>query len=495
MKKILKIIQIFLLVYLYFGGMIFSADWNFMVYMDGDNDLDIATNGDINEMLSVSDTENVNILLLVDKSYYSDTHLYRIVNGSKVNLDQYLWDEEVNMGNPVTLQRFIQFCIENYPATKNALILWNHGSGWRAPSRACCQDVINSDWLYTSEIQEGIRIAKEQGVVIDLIGFDACLMGMIEVDYELKDLCDVVVSSEASEPFWGWPYDTILNDLVNYSTMTASDFSKVIVNRYKQRYSGIDYETTLSAVDMKYLDSVITAINEFSNSMSFFAVNPEWQRIQKARQSCCAFSEESGYYGIDLWNFVDKIEQNCLNENVKEKASNVKAALESFIISNYAGFLVGENTSYNAKGRAIYFPEDKTDFVESYTDENKRYPVKFVSDNKWSNFLQRYYNPATGIEKVTSGPNPFNPQKGDVVAIAIPESLKGSQLNIRIYNIAGQLVRTLDEDTTEIDPQKGGGFWDGRNDEGDLVSSGLYFFVAVSNKGKGRGKITLKRSN
>jgi hypothetical protein len=33
------------------------------------------------------------------------------------------------MTNPATLTDFIQYCDKNYPATRNELILWDHGGG------------------------------------------------------------------------------------------------------------------------------------------------------------------------------------------------------------------------------------------------------------------------------------------------------------------------------------------------------------------------------
>ncbi len=46
----------------------------------------------------------------------------------------------------------------------------------------------------------------------------------------------------------------------------------------------------------------------------------------------------------------------------------------------------------------------------------------------------------------------------------------------RIYNVAGQLIRTL---VNEVQTPAVGGFkvtWDGRNNAGQTVSSGVYFY-------------------
>jgi hypothetical protein len=72
-------------------------------------------------------------------------------------------------------------------------------------------------------------------------------------------------------------------------------------------------------------------------------------------------------------------------------------------------------------------------------------------------------------------PNPFNPETW------IPYDLaKNAKVLIRIYNIEGKLVRQLD-----LGVQKAGRYldrnkavyWDGKDKFGDLVSSGLYFYI------------------
>jgi hypothetical protein len=76
-------------------------------------------------------------------------------------------------------------------------------------------------------------------------------------------------------------------------------------------------------------------------------------------------------------------------------------------------------------------------------------------------------------------PNPFNPETW------IPFQLASeADVVIRIYNIEGQLVRTLNLGNqpagTYIMKDKAAS-WDGKNDEGNLVSSGVYFYTLEAN--------------
>ena len=66
-------------------------------------------------------------------------------------------------------------------------------------------------------------------------------------------------------------------------------------------------------------------------------------------------------------------------------------------------------------------------------------------------------------------PNPFNPET--VIEFSLPTT---GEISLRIYNVAGQLVRTLVSGTTPA------GYyqvrWDGRDANGSNVSSGVYFY-------------------
>ena len=55
-------------------------------------------------------------------------------------------------------------------------------------------------------------------------------------------------------------------------------------------------------------------------------------------------------------------------------------------------------------------------------------------------------------------------------------------VTLRVYNAAGQLVRTLVDDMQS--PQVGGFSvaWDGRDNAGSAVSSGVYFYKLTANK-------------
>jgi M6 family metalloprotease-like protein len=85
---------------------------------------------------------------------------------------------------------------------------------------------------------------------------------------------------------------------------------------------------------------------------------------------------------------------------------------------------------------------------------------------------EEYTNVPKSIELLQNYPNPFNPTTS--IRFTVSAGRSPLPTSLKIYNIRGQLVRTL------VDEDKPGGdyllLWDGRDDGGEAVPSGIYFY-------------------
>jgi len=87
-----------------------------------------------------------------------------------------------------------------------------------------------------------------------------------------------------------------------------------------------------------------------------------------------------------------------------------------------------------------------------------------------------------GDAKPIAFPNPFRASGNRLVSFAVPASLQGSGMKIKVYTPEGQLVREVS-----------GLVWDGKNTDGNLVASGTYVFQVSSSGGTGRGRVAVIR--
>lgn len=346
-----------------------TASWTFMVYQDADNNLEPDAVDDFLEMASVGSTADVNIVVQFDRidgydSRYDDwtgTKRYYVTNGMTPTAANAVEDlGELNMADPATLTDFITWTKTYYPANNYAVIMWNHGGGWRKSKKdlwnerneidkkeltfkaVCWDDTSGGDCLYTSEVTSAFNSAGGA----TLIGFDACFMGMVEVAYDLRSHAQVMVGSEETEPSPGWPYDTILSDLTTYPKASAAQLGSAIVDRYYASY-GNSY--TQSALDLTNLATLTSTISTFAQSM------------------------------IDNWNTDEAA--------VRSAAQDLISQLDNTVINEKHG------TGWpGANGAAIYFPEIAGGFNPDYNGTI----IQFPNDTQWEEFLQAFYSSMSG---------------------------------------------------------------------------------------------------
>jgi hypothetical protein len=94
----------------------------------------------------------------------------------------------------------------------------------------------------------------------------------------------------------------------------------------------------------------------------------------------------------------------------------------------------------------------------------------------------------TDLSEVIVFPNPFKPGSGgayDAAEITFRNLTRKS--TIKIFNIAGELVKTI-----EVDNVAGEEKWNAKNDSGEKVASGVYIYYVSTDGGlKAKGKFAI----
>ncbi len=88
--------------------------------------------------------------------------------------------------------------------------------------------------------------------------------------------------------------------------------------------------------------------------------------------------------------------------------------------------------------------------------------------------------PARSDSLVQVYPNPFNMSTN--IRVRLPEGTRPDQARVRVVNALGQVVREFDASLLS-DSATNTYVWDGRNNRGAAVSSGVYFFLLTSPRG------------
>lgn len=347
-----------------------AAEWTFMVYIGGDNNLSEAALSDLEEMRQAVSHAGLNVVIQAECSnkysfnlpdYVPGYNTYRllvknkavqVVDGSLGNLD---------MGNPTTLRDFVKWAATAYPAKKYALTIWDHGAGWKNPDpairlyRGAVEDETAGSFMSLAQIGQAVR---DSGVHLQVLDFDACLMAMYEVAYEFIGLVDYLVFSEEVEPGAGNPYTAILNGLAANPAMGPRDLGALIVNKFVESYLGSRNSVTKSAVDVGQVPGLHTRLLELVQALQA-ELSTQRPAIANARDRAQRYTFKAN---IDLISFLTQL--NSIGGNIAAKGNAVASHIKNNVVSaedhyssthSEGGVLTSPGVD-DSHGLAIFFP-------------------------------------------------------------------------------------------------------------------------------------------
>ncbi|PWJ11772.1 clostripain-related cysteine peptidase [Jannaschia seohaensis] len=359
-----------------------DREWTVMVYLDGDNDLEYFALSDINEMEAGLPERGVEVVVLLDRAQgfddsdgdWTEARVYRVTSDTDpehIASDELARLGEVNMGAPETLASFVSASINKFPARNYAVVLWDHGGGWR--SMASDHDAPGTsngyDDFNLAEVSEGLRtgLARTSVKKLDIVGFDMCLMAQLETGYELRKLADVLVASQAVEPGDGWPYDAILPEF-GKETLGAQRLGAAIVEAYGAYY-GARNETvaTLSAIDLAEMTRVANALDTISTSLAG-SLSATWSDVSRSLFYSESYSERTdvrhgnrALASVDLLDMVGRLRHSVQPFPAEDAYRDLVDAMDRAVIANYHS-----PRHRLSHGMAIYAPLLSEQFNEDY---------------------------------------------------------------------------------------------------------------------------------
>jgi len=343
-------------------------------------------------MARVGSNEWLNIVSLIDRERGPATLNY--IEKGKVTPVKDMG--ELDMGDYKLLVSWFKDMVAQYPAKHYALIIWNHGAGWKNASNNITKGISYDDSTGNHITTEQLGLAAKGmkdvlGHNLDVLSMDACLMQMMEVAYAVKDSCDFVVASEETEPGEGYPYDDILGSLK--SGMAPAEFCKKWVAAYSASYNNGSQgssASTQSAINCAKLGELKDAIDGFAKAAMAANFAPQFK--------AALTSVQKFYYrtNIDLGHLAKLLKASINDEGFQTAVKKLEAACAAATHAN----ATTQSTMKNAMGIAIYFPGTSYSFSTEYNN------LGFAKDSLWDEMIQDYYKkitPPTILSDVVKG--------------------------------------------------------------------------------------------
>jgi len=374
-------------------------EWTVIVYMvndDKDTVLENANFRNLGYLKSYGSGENHKLLVQIDgmSSGSSDEQKLNYKGGSRLRVEKdKLIDEgvlgEVNMGSPQTLWDCLKWAQEKYPAKHYALVINSHGSGvftwWgegsvsagepgkvdfnpdRKSGRFVAYDHTDKDALTIFEVAEVLKVFNQRyknGGKFDLVAFDACMPGSVEVLYQLRDACDFMVGSPETTPISGFNYDAMARFMSRNSTFTPTEFATDMAERLNSSLIGA-WKTANSA-------QLVFAVNQLAMQLL--------NAIEETSKNFGLRNQASFGKGTNYWDLY-KVAEAFYREN-----SELNGASNRAVIKQMGKDLMDavEAARVTRRGTiSITWPE-KAD----YTKYRRFYKALDMSrDSKWDEML------------------------------------------------------------------------------------------------------------
>lgn len=420
-----------------------TAEWTYMVYLAGDNNLSAAAIADINEMEQSGSSDKVNVVVQAE---FSPTYTptvpgltksnspavrdginigigfpgaasgFASVRGRIIKDFDPAWissplqslGSNVDMGKAQTLTDFINWSKQNYPAKNYALVLWSHGDGWKVKrdvggviTRGALADDTSGSFMSVPDIAKAV---KDSGISLQVLNFDACLMGMYEVAHAFIGLADYLVASEEVEPSAGDDYKTLIGELKAKPSMAPLDLSVAIARTYRSSYASDpdfrDDAVTKSVVRL----AAMPELQDTVESLAAYAGSHLVQHriaLQAARSASVSYANNHSH---DLWDFLIQLEAQASvkadadlqNLTGAVKLAHMQAVVDSRIHASSPGSPV-----YRSRGLAIFLPQN-TQITQDELQQYSQLSSSLNGRNKWRDLVNLMVNGDVGglLEKV-----------------------------------------------------------------------------------------------
>jgi hypothetical protein len=188
-------------------------------------------------------------------------------------------EPKTGMADTKTLMRFLTLAKQEATkmnAGRTFVVLWNHGA-----AHSGFGNVLDSFKTGGQDLLSIDNIAQafaESGFKPDILGFDACLMGSLEVLHKVKNAASYVLASAEAAPVFGWSYREVFRAAAVEPLEPAPSLAQVVIDNYidgvsifysggrqfNLNHGGQDGKI-LALYDLEQVDRVTTAIDSFAN--------------------------------------------------------------------------------------------------------------------------------------------------------------------------------------------------------------------------------------
>ncbi|PKL39509.1 MAG: hypothetical protein CVV41_20955 [Candidatus Riflebacteria bacterium HGW-Riflebacteria-1] len=369
-----------------------------LLYMAGDNSLATQIADNIEDIAAAGLPSGTQILIQAD--YPIDGVKRMMITDKKVV--ELASVGHLDSSSGAVLADFVAWGRRAFPARRYALFISSHSDAWKSAASLRNSLIVDDSaesvgnpieiaaWL------EGANTAFDGYYrALDLLVFDACSMGCIEIAWQFRKCADFTAFSQAFVPAQGLPYGKIVGAIsaVGADKMAGQELGKLICNEYRSRYIDATVKTpaTISLIKnagfdvfmprlIAYFTRIHAEIGLYGTVLGNLRDSLEFVNEEGAKKYVVQAFERAEYR--DLKDFVSKA-RNAM-PSIANTTDQLLAVFSQLIVVNHTSSWFFPQAS----GISITFP-DKASYLSDYigSSPSSYFFLDFCQATLWDEIL------------------------------------------------------------------------------------------------------------
>ena len=298
-----------------------------------------------------------------------------------------VWGKEVNACTPETMREVLQLAYDRFPAKGYGMVISTHASGWLPSGYYSDPSKFDSQFSGGSTLWSSVRRNSQEQFPpipvdsypavksvgqdnvatpvemdldafvdaipyhLDYLLFDTCLMGCVEVAYQLRGKADIVGFSQTEVLANGFNYRTLASRLLQNTPdplAVCQDYFS-----YYEAQTGDYHSATISMVDTRQMDPLANVCKTL------------FEKYRDKINSLSGYSVQ-GYFRFGRHFFYDLKDILIKAGITEEEEADLDAALSQCVLYKAATDHFLSFKIYSACGFSMYLPSMGSSYLDNY---------------------------------------------------------------------------------------------------------------------------------
>jgi len=377
---------------------IYPNEMVLLFYMAGDNSLAAQIADNIEDIAAAGLPSGTQILIQADFPIEGTKRM--MLSGKK--MVELAAVGHVDASSGAVLADFVAWSRRAFPARRYALFISSHSDAWKSSNALRSSLIVDNSSGNTGnpiEIAAWLEgaCASFDGYArpLDLLVFDACSMGCIEVAWQFRRCAEFTVLSQAFVPAQGLPYGKIISSLAasTAAKVTNQQLGDLVCNEYRLRYidATVKVAATISMVKNAGFDVFMPKFTDYLTRL-YAEIALYGVVLGNLRDSLEVVSEEGDKKYVvqaferaeyrDLKSLIVKARNNM--PSLADATDHLLAVFDQLVVTSHtsAWYFPG------ATGISITFP-DKASYLSDYigSSPSAYFILDFCQTTLWDEIM------------------------------------------------------------------------------------------------------------